>query len=58
MILLEIFIPLFIIAMVLFGKIEISSTSFKAFLKIGGWTQPLVSISFGTKKNSGENVSI
>lgn len=57
MVLLELFFALLLIAIILFGKIEISATSFKVVLKIGGWTQPLISVAYN-KKNSGDNVSI
>ena len=55
MILLELFFTIFVIAIILFGKIEISSTSFKVFIKVGRWNQSLISVSFWNKNS---NISI
>lgn len=54
MIVLEIVLVFIIIAIVLFGKIEISSSSFSVALRVGGYTLPLISIV--GKKN--QNTSI
>ena len=55
MIILEIFFALFIVALILFGKIEFSSHFLKVYLTIKGIQIPLISIS---RKKDTDNVSI
>lgn len=57
MFILEIFFALLLIAVVLFGKLEFSKSSFKLSILIAGRSFPLVSV---VRKNdsNGNNVSI
>lgn len=57
MIVLEIFFALFVIAVILFGKIEFSSKAFKLSVAIAGRVFPLISI-VRKKDNGNDNVSI
>ena len=57
MIILEIFFALFVIAMIVFGKVEISSKAFKLSLNVAGRVLPLISI-VRKKDNGNDNVSI
>ena len=58
MIILEIFFALFIVAIILFGKIEFSSCHLKVSLNIRGVQIPLISIARKKEPNGNDNVSI
>lgn len=57
MIILEFFFVLLVIAMIVFGKVEISSKAFKLSLNVAGRVFPLISI-VRKKDNGNDNVSI
>lgn len=52
MIILDLFFAIFIVVIILFGRIEFTSSYFKVFININGWVQPLISISYGKGKSS------
>jgi|MudIll2142460700_1097286.scaffolds.fasta_scaffold104369_2 hypothetical protein len=58
MIILEIFFALFVIAMILFGKVEFTPKTFKLSINIAGRTFPLISIVKKRDTNGSDNVSI
>lgn len=58
MIILEIFFALFVIAMIVFGKIELSSRGLKLSLNIAGRVIPLISIIRKNGDSGNDNVSI
>lgn len=58
MIILEIFFALFIIAMIIFGKVEFSSRVFKLSINIAGRSFPLISVIRKKEGSGNDNVSI
>ena len=58
MIVLEIFFVLFVIAMIVFGKVEISSKAFKLSLNVAGRVFPLISIVRKKDSNGNDNISV
>ena len=58
MVILEIFFALFVIAMILFGKVEFSSKVFKLSVVIAGRTFPLISVIRKKDVSGNDNVSI
>lgn len=58
MIIFEIFLALFVITMLFFGKIEFSSKSLKLSINIAGRNFPLISIIKKKDDSGNDNVSI
>lgn len=52
MVILDLFFAILIVAIILFGRIEFTSSYFKVFININGWVQPLISISYDKGKSS------
>jgi len=58
MIILEIFFALFVIAIILFGKIEFSTKAFKLSVTVAGRNIPLISVARKKETDGNDNVSI